>query len=496
MRSLHSRPTPSARAPRRSCAIVLAAALTGSLWTGTAAGNATAAAHVDDHDAEESTPLVISAKRVIVRPGKVLENAKVVIEDGEIVAVGTDVKVPDGAQQLEGAVVCAGFHDAWSIAGVEGRAAAADRANSAALAVDALDPYGQETTLQELVEAGVLHARTVIGSGSALGGIGAVIRAHAAEPLLDDAAMSARLGLVRGGGSFVQVQNPDGSFTFRQEAPRLDPVERIGQIDKLVSELQSGEKYARDVAKYEADLAEWNESIADKEKELEEDFKKAKKARDKKVKDADEKGKEFKEKSYKEDKRPRAPKFDAEKAALARVAEGEIPLVVHAERAVEIRELLRLTESLSRLRLVVAGGTSSLACADALAERGVPVIVAPRPSDAGGPVGELDPGLSLAAELHERGVEVLIGSGGRSARASRDLPHLAALAVGHGLDPDAALRAITLGPARVFDVAGHVGSVQRGRKADLLVLSGDPLSSSTRVLAAISGGEVVHTAGE
>ena len=64
------------------------------------------------------------------------------------------------------------------------------------------------------------------------------------------------------------------------------------------------------------------------------------------------------------------------------------------------------------------------------------------------------------------------------------------------LDPDAALRAITLGPARVFDVAGHVGSVQRGRKADLLVLSGDPLSSSTRVLAAISGGEVVHTAGE
>ena len=168
--------------------------------------------------------------------------------------------------------------------------------------------------------------------------------------------------------------------------------------------------------------------------------------------------------------------------------------MVNANRALEIRELLRLTEPFDRLRLIIAGGTSALACAADLSERGVPVIVTPSPAEPGGPVGLLDPGLSLAAELSDAGVEVLIGSGGSSARASRDLALLAALAVGHGLDHDKALRAITVGPANAFDVGRDVGTVQRGRAAELLVLNGEPLASTTRVLAAISGGAVVFEA--
>ena len=68
--------------------------------------------------------------------------------------------------------------------------------------------------------------------------------------------------------------------------------------------------------------------------------------------------------------------------------------------------------------------------------------------------------------------------------------------MGHGLDADAALHAITSGPARVFDLQSKVGTVRRGLHADLLVLSGEPLSSSTRVLAAISGGKIVHQSGD
>ena len=360
------------------------------------------------------------------------------------------------------------------------------RASGASVtAADVIDPYGSEDDLEELVAAGVVATRSQIATDAAVSGIDVVLSTASADAMIDDAALSASLGVARGGGR-------GGPVSFGPV--RLDPIDRVGQIDKLVSELTSGAKYGGDVARYERDLAEWEKAIAEKEEELEEDFKKAKKARDKKVADAEEKGKEFKEKSYKEDKRPRPPKLDAEKAMFARVVNGEIPLVVTANRALEIRELLRLTRDFKRMRMVMAGGASALTAADQIAARGIPVIVVPTPTNVAGPVTELNPGLALAAELHERGVEVLIGSGARSSLASRDLALLAALAVGHGLDRDAALHAITHGPARAFDVADQIGSVARGKRAELIVLSGDPLASSTRVLATVSGGGVAYRA--
>ena len=462
MRSLSSRaPRRPALQRLREVGIVLALAA-GASSTSLAAQDAEGA----------PADLLLKAKKVIVSPGKSLDDVSVHVRDGRIVSIGPDLTAPEGAVILEGEVVCAAFIDPWSVAGVDAASASTDRVSAATRATDALDPYRQEQVLSDLVESGVLMMRVEIGRAAALSGVGAVIRAEGAEPVLADAAITARL-----------------------VSPGLDPVSRVGLVDRLASTLGGAQKYAQDVAAYERDLAAWEEEIAAKEKELEEDFKKAKKARDKKVKEAEEDGEELKEKKYKEDKRPRPPKFDAEKASLARAVGGEIPMVVHVEQALELRELLRATRPFTRMRMVIAGGRTALLFADELAERRIPVIVTPAPSSPGGDVGELDPGLSLAAELASRGVEVLIGSGAGAASASRDVPLLAAAAVGHGMDAESALHAITSGPARVFDLQSKVGTVRRGLHADLLVLSGDPLSSSTRVLASISGGKVVHQAG-
>ena len=479
--------TSGARAPHRS---LFGTLLTASVLAGGAVQVAAAQDEAEDPApaaaAPAAPPLAIRAQRVIVRPGHEIENAVVLVRDGRIVAVGEDLDVPEGAETLEGAVVCAGFMDPWSVAGIESGSARSSSSDASVMAADVIDPYGSEDDLEELVAAGVVATRSQIATGAAVSGIDVVLSTASADAMIGDAALSTSLGVVRGAG---------GPVTFELLGPgRLDPIDRVGQIDKLVSELTAGAKYGTDVARYERDLAEWEKAIAEKEEELEEDFKKAKKARDKKVADAEEKGKEFKEKSYKEDKRPRPPKLDAEKAMFARVVNGEIPLVVTANRALEIRELLRLTRPFTRMRMVMAGGASALTAADDIAARGIPVIVVPTPTNVAGPVTELNPGLALAAELHERGVEVLIGSGARSSLASRDLALLAALAVGHGLDRDAALHAITHGPARAFDVADHIGSVARGKRAELIVLSGDPLASSTRVLATVSGGGVAYRA--
>src|SRR6185295_6949138 len=111
-------------------------------------------------------------------------------------------------------------------------------------------------------------------------------------------------------------------------------------------------------------------------------FKKAKKDREKELADSKEKGKEFKEKEFKEDKPPKAPKFDAEKAVLSRVAEGRIPLVVEVHRASQLRALLAATESFKRLRLILAGGTDALEVAPELVRRRIPVVVWPQPMGA------------------------------------------------------------------------------------------------------------------
>jgi imidazolonepropionase-like amidohydrolase len=100
-------------------------------------------------------------------------------------------------------------------------------------------------------------------------------------------------------------------------------------------------------------------------------------------------------------------------------------------------------------------------------------------------------GLGLAAELEEAGVEVLLGSGGADGLASRDLPLLASLAVGHGLSPKAALAALTTRPARVFDIADKVGSVEIGREADLVLFDGEPFAAATKVKSVICGGDLV-----
>lgn len=445
-------------------------------------------------EAPPAPPIAIRAARVILRPGKSIENAIVLIEKGRVVAVGPDVVVPEGATIVQGEVVCAGFMDPWSIAGVESGTARSSSSSASASAADVIDPYGQEDVLDELVAAGVLMTRSQAASAANISGIDAVVRTAGPDVVVSEAALSAAVGVTRGGFNQFGPQQFPGNVRF---APRgLDPIDRVGQIDRLMGNLASGKKYGNDLAKFKKAHAEWEKEIADKEKELAKDFKKAKKARDKKVADAEKKGEEVKDKKYKEDRRPRAPKLDPDKHAFSRVVNGELPLVISANRALEIREILSLTKPYPRVRLVIAGGTSALACASELSARGVPVIVTPSPANPGGAVGDLDPGLSLCAELDAAGVEVLIGSGGSTALASRDLALLAALAVGHGFDREAALRAITSGPASVFDVGRSIGTVQRGRAAELLVLSGDPLASSTRVLAAISNGAVVFEAGE
>ena len=443
---------------------------------------------------DESETIFIRAGRVIVQPGEELSNVSILVEDGTIRGIGADLAAPEGARMLEADVVCAGFFDAWATVGLSSDVVRDGATTAATRTADGVAPEDDDHVIEEALRSGVTFARVQAGAAAKVSGIGSILRLDPQGDrddvlLLADANVAVNVGMsVSGGAPAVQIVSLAGS------ARAMDPFDRIAEVNRMIGALDAGEKYLLDQTEYKHELEEWLKTIAEKEEELEKDFKKAKKSRDKKKEEAEEKGKEFKEKRYKEDKKPKAPKYNEDSEVMARVVNGELPLVVQAHRWAELRALLEGTAKFDRLRLIVAGGTEALGHADELAERGIPVLLWPAPLGADARPDEYEShDLALAGRLAEAGVSVLIGSGGYRAEASRDLPLLASLAIGHGLDREAAFEALTVGAAEAFDVADRVGTVERGKDADLLLLNGQPLMATTRVLYVIAGGRVVVT---
>jgi imidazolonepropionase-like amidohydrolase len=455
-------------------------ALAGSILVGLCAGSLVLPARADDG----RPTLFIKVKRLIRRPGDELQDAALIVRGGKIIAVGTNLQKPEGAREIDGAVACAGFIDVWSALGI-GADSLQDPATSAATrTVDGVDPWSNEHIRKDVLRAGVTVVRAQAGLSSRVGGVGAMLRVAPGLPtgpsgedvVLADCDVSMCIGL---------------GAAASDQGEKTDPFERVADLDRVVSAVESGKGYLVARTEHRYDLEEWEKKISEKETELTKDAKKAKKDREKEQKDATEKGKPFQEKKYKEDKRPQPPRFDEENEVLARVADGSMPLLVQANRSAEIRGLLKGTSGFDRLRLILAGGAEALVCAPGLTERGVAVLVAPVPRGRLGSEDDGEGSLSLAGDLAREGVQVLLGSGGANPGASRDLPLLAQLAIGNGLDRDKAFEALTLGAATAFDLGHRLGSLEPGKDAEILVLDGAPLTSAAQVLFVVSSGRLV-----
>ena len=97
-----------------------------------------------------------------------------------------------------------------------------------------------------------------------------------------------------------------------------------------------------------------------------------------------------------------------------------------------------------------------------------------------------------AGILSNAGVKVALASGMQT--GSIDLLTAATFAVRHGMPRDEALKAITLTPAEILGVADRVGSLEKGKDADFLILSGHPLIATSRIERVILNGRMVYQA--
>jgi imidazolonepropionase-like amidohydrolase len=173
--------------------------------------------------------------------------------------------------------------------------------------------------------------------------------------------------------------------------------------------------------------------------------------------------------------------------ALAGVLEGERPLVVRASRASDIDAALRIADEFG-LDLRIQGGEEAWMRADRLAEAGVPVIVQPMqnlPTE----FDRLGTRFDNAARLSEAGVPVVLSS--FDTHNARNLRFEAGHAVRYGMERGAALRAVTLAPARALGVADTHGTLEAGKVANVVVWSGDPFELTTSVEHVFIEGEAV-----
>ncbi|MCK5684948.1 amidohydrolase family protein [bacterium] len=187
-----------------------------------------------------------------------------------------------------------------------------------------------------------------------------------------------------------------------------------------------------------------------------------------------------------EKKRKKNFKTDLKFEALQFVIEKKIPLRVHAHRTDDICTAIRIADEFD-ISIILEHGTSAHLIANYIAEKGIPVVVGPilssrRKSEV------VDLHFSTCGILEKSGVKIAITTD-HPVIPIQSLLYNAILAYKAGMSYFGTLKAITINPAEICDCSDRIGSIEKGKDADLVIFDGDPLDMNSNIVAVIQDGE-------
>jgi imidazolonepropionase-like amidohydrolase len=372
--------------------------------------------------------VAITGARVLTGTAATIENGTVLLRDGRIVAVGRDVPIPAGATVIDGhgKVVTPGLINSYTTIGVV-EIEAVDETNDAASSND-------QITAAFDVRYGLNPSSTLIPIERDGGVTGAVVAPGARASII--AGMGALIHLAGGTADSMIDRSPVAMFGILNEGA----AERTGgargtAVLRLRELLEDVKVYAANPAAYETrDRRDLSLSRLDLE-------------------------------------------------AMVPVVQGRLPLVLAVDRAPDILNALSLAKEF-KLRLILSGAAEGWRVAGAIRAAGVPVIMNPLTDIPF--YDDLAATLENAARLQKAGVTVAFAT--FDAHNARNLRFLAGNAVANGMPYDAALAAITSVPARIWGADSMIGALAPGRRADLVVWSGDPFELLTRAEHVFIGG--------
>ena len=170
-----------------------------------------------------------------------------------------------------------------------------------------------------------------------------------------------------------------------------------------------------------------------------------------------------------------------EMQAMLPVVRGEMALLVEVNAAKEIKAALKWVKEKKIKKVIFTGVAEGWRVADELAKANIPVLA--------GPVLELptrdydryDKAYANPGLLKKAGVKVAIKSEENGNTNYRNLPYHAGFAAAYGMGREEALKAITIVPAEILGVADKLGSIEQGKSATLFICNGDPFETKTQV---------------
>jgi imidazolonepropionase-like amidohydrolase len=376
-----------------------------------------------------------------VGPAGTIEDANILFENGRIVSVSTDVRVPDGARRIDasGKIITPGLFTPMGQIGlvevnaVEGTVDYVQRGDSFSASFDVASAYNPRSTLvatnriegitQALIAPESDEVDELGNQSKVFSGLASVVNLGDGEDFLIErgVAVLANLGET---GSEVAAGSRAAAFLVLRTA------------------LDDARDYARNVDAYErGERREYSLSQADLE-------------------------------------------------TLRRVLDGRVGLLVKVNRAIDIAAVAELAEDYD-IRLIVLGGAEAWMVADDLARAGVAVVLdslgnLPRDFD------RLNSRLDAASILSAAGVRFAIGGHGAAQNHNaRNITQSAGIAVANGLAWPDALAAVTLAPATIYGVADAIGSLEPGKRADLVIWEADPLELTSYPEQVYIGGEAI-----
>lgn len=182
--------------------------------------------------------------------------------------------------------------------------------------------------------------------------------------------------------------------------------------------------------------------------------------------------------------------FDIKLESMKPVMNGEIPLKVHAHRADDIFTALRIAKEFE-VNITIDHCTEGHLIADYLKSEDVQCIVGPAFTDRS-KIELKNLTFETPKVLSEKGVKFAIMTDSPEVPIYY-LPLCAGLAVKAGLSEKEALKAITINPAEILGIDDRVGSIEKGKDADMVIFSSNPLTDIlSEVLLTIIDGKVVY----
>ncbi|MDQ1557480.1 MAG: hypothetical protein QOD32_540 [Pyrinomonadaceae bacterium] len=375
--------------------------------------------------------------RIVIVSGADIENGTVVVRDGKINAVGTNVAVPAGAIEIDarGLSVYPGMIDLGTSMGLveipQGANPTVDVAEVGDMNPNAQAFYGINPHSAHVAVTRVNGVTSVLSSpsGGIISGQAALINLLGSSPqemsVVPTAALVVNYPRAAGGGGF------GGFFQQAQANPAEAATARDRQVEQLRKLLRDAEAYGRAM-----DAANADRNL------------------------------------------PR-PDADVVLASLVPYVRGERPVVFRADREAEIRAIVRFSEEL-KLKPIILGGNDASKIAAFLKEKNVPVILGglfdlPSRED-----DFYDVLYESAAKLQQAGVRFALSTGDQGAEV-RDLPYRAGMAAAFGLSHADALKSVTLYPAQIMGVGDRLGSIEVGKIANLVITDGDLLEARTHI---------------